>query len=247
LKKNIISLTILALVMMLAVPTMAASDDIKVYVNANQINFPDQKPLINADSRTLVPVRFISEALGAKVDWIALTRTVKIDYEGTTILLVIGLKQATVGTDMVALDTKADIVNDRTMVPLRFVSECLGANVEWNGEKREIYITTADYVSDESLIDSELVLETPPPGDNPYNVNLTVIILYHYGSQIEPQLADLEELLENRFGNEAAPVMEYIRTKDGTNTRLETKDWTIKGKLVRVYDSIGEVSVQVWN
>lgn len=141
-KKIIICLIIMALVMTASTSALAIPDEIKVYVNESLISFPDQKPFINVDNRTLVPVRFVSEALGAEVNWDVTNRKVDISHEGKTILLVIGSKQATVETSIITLDTKAEIVNDRTMVPLRFVSECLGAEVEWNGEKREIYIST---------------------------------------------------------------------------------------------------------
>ena len=49
---------------------------------------------------------------------------------------------AKVNTGQVTLDTTASITNDRTMVPLRFVSECLNAQVDWNGQARAVYITT---------------------------------------------------------------------------------------------------------
>ena len=139
-----ISTVIIMLFLLLAVTgyAMAATVPIRVFVDGTEVQFTDQKPYINADNRTLVPVRFVSEALGAEVDWIALTRTVKINYNGKLILLEIGIKKATVGTSLVTLDTAPAITNDRTMVPLRFVSECLGAQVEWNGQARAIYITT---------------------------------------------------------------------------------------------------------
>lgn len=110
---------------------LAAEQPIRVFVDGTEVSFPDQKPFINSDNRTLVPVRFVSEALGAEVDWIGLTRTVQINYNDKLILLEIGLKKATVGLSIVSLDTAPAIVNDRTMVPLRFVSECLGAEVDW--------------------------------------------------------------------------------------------------------------------
>ena len=109
----------------------AAAASIRVFIDGTEVQFPDQKPVINSDNRTLVPVRFVSEALGAEVEWISETRTVKINYKEKTILLEIGQKQALVGTSIIMLDTKAEIMNERTMVPLRFVSECLGAVVDW--------------------------------------------------------------------------------------------------------------------
>lgn len=126
------------------VPTVAtaATDVIRVYVDDVEIKFPDQKPFINKDNRTMVPVRFVSNALGAKVEWTENVKMVVINYEGKTILLTVGENFARIGTKKISLDTSATIVNNRTMIPLRFVSECLGGNVYWNGKEKKIFITT---------------------------------------------------------------------------------------------------------
>jgi hypothetical protein len=116
--------------------------DITVIVNGKKVNFPDQKPYINNDDRTLVPVRFVSEALGAEVEWHGSQRLVKIIHSDKTIDLVIGEKRAKVNNQYKYFDTKATITpKDRTMVPLRFVSETLGARVNWEGFTRTVTIT----------------------------------------------------------------------------------------------------------
>lgn len=125
-----------------ALPAFAATDDVRVYVDEVEIAFPDQKPFINTDNRTMVPVRFVSNALGAEVDWLADSRTVQIKHEGEILLLTVGEKFARRGAERIDIDTSAVIIGNRTMVPLRFVSECLGAHVYWNAEKRKVFITT---------------------------------------------------------------------------------------------------------
>jgi hypothetical protein len=227
----------------------AAGGEINVYVDGAKIKFTDQKPYINSDNRTLVPVRFVSEALGAKVDWMASTKTVKIEYDSKLIVLEIGLPKATVGTNVVALDTAPAITNSRTMVPLRFVSECLGAQVEWKAAESAVYITTAQRAKDEALIDSDLILDTPPPGDNQYNVNLSATIDYRFNRPIEPQIIDLKELLERRFSpEEVKPIIDYIRTKKiGDGSHLPEKGWTIGNKTLCVSDAIAGVTVTIWN
>jgi len=115
--------------------------EITVIVNGQKVNFPDQKPYINDDDRTLVPVRFVSEALGANVEWHGSQRLVKIKHMNKVIDLVIGEKRAKVNNEYKHFDTKAMISSkDRTMVPLRFVSETLGAKVEWDGSTRTVTI-----------------------------------------------------------------------------------------------------------
>jgi hypothetical protein len=117
---------------------------VNVKVNGIDVKFKDAKPFINSENRTVVPVRFVAEALGAKVDWKGETRTVIIDQEQKHIELVIGAMEATVDSETVKFDTKAEIYFDRTFVPLRFVSEALGATVGWNGETRTVTIDTTE-------------------------------------------------------------------------------------------------------
>jgi len=86
----------------------------------------DVPPTI-VEGRTLVPVRFFAEAFGADVGWNSETRTVTITYQGRTMSFVIG--EASPG-----MDVPAQIIDDRTMVPLRFISEFFGATVHWDEE-----------------------------------------------------------------------------------------------------------------
>lgn len=115
-----------------SVPTNAENnDEIKVQLNGKPLNFADQKPVVIND-RTLVPLRGIFEALGAKVDWDDETQTVIATQGDTVIGLKIGDESALVNGQVKVLDQPALLLNDRTMVPLRFVSEALGASVDWD-------------------------------------------------------------------------------------------------------------------
>lgn len=102
----------------------------------------DAAPFINADvGRTLVPVRFISEAIGAEVNWEPKTRQATITDERKQIILTIGSKDVLVNGEKQTIDCAATIYSNRTYVPLRFVSETLEAQVDYNEETREITIT----------------------------------------------------------------------------------------------------------
>ena len=94
-----------------------------------------------ANDRTMLPIRFIAEALGAKVDWIEDSQTVKITAENIDISLVIGESFATVNGEKIVLDSPSFIENDRTYLPLRFVAENLGAEVQWDGATQTVTIT----------------------------------------------------------------------------------------------------------
>ncbi|WP_134703422.1 stalk domain-containing protein [Ammoniphilus sp. YIM 78166] len=103
----------------------------------------DVQPFIDIQSkRTMVPVRFISEALGAEVKWDAQTRIVTLEASGKSIRLKIGDHQAWVNEKQEMLDSKAIIRNDRTFVPLRFISETFGAKVDWIGTENKVVVKT---------------------------------------------------------------------------------------------------------
>ncbi|MEA3313702.1 MAG: stalk domain-containing protein [Caldisericota bacterium] len=96
--------------------------------------------------RTVVPIRAIVEALGGTISWESKTRKVTINFETTTIELWIDNPKAKVNGAEVWIDTdnhdvKPIIVNDRTMLPLRFVAESLGCDVGWDNDTRTITIT----------------------------------------------------------------------------------------------------------
>lgn len=92
------------------------------------------------DDRTLVPVREIVEGLGGTVEWNGSERSVRAVIDGRTIDLTIDSAVMTVdGTDN-ELDVPAQIINEKTMIPLRAVSEAVGASVDWDGSIRCVYI-----------------------------------------------------------------------------------------------------------
>jgi len=93
------------------------------------------------EGRTVVPIRFVAEALGAKVDWNKTTRKVMLEKDGTKIEIVIDQKEAVVDGQKVALDAPAIVRNDVTLLPIRFVSESLKMKVFF--DDGEIVITDA--------------------------------------------------------------------------------------------------------
>lgn len=99
------------------------------------------------EDRVMVPMRSIFEALGAEVEWNPDSRSITARSGSVTVLLTIGSSTAFIyspgenGTVAVNLDAPPVIVGDRTIVPLRFVSESLKAAVRWDGSTRTVYIT----------------------------------------------------------------------------------------------------------
>jgi hypothetical protein len=131
---------ILVVTYLLSIPTAAVELPIRVVVNGAKINFPDAEPFIDENSRTQVPIRFVGEALGADVSWDGNTRKVTITLNGRKVVLQIGNKNYEVNGKQNQMDTVALLKESRTFVPVRFVSEALGATVKWNANIRTVYI-----------------------------------------------------------------------------------------------------------
>ena len=110
----------------------------QMFVNGKIV--PLDAPPIIVNSRTLVPLRAIAEALGADVNWNPDTRQVTVKLNDTTILLTIGSPLAMVNGLIIPIDTTPIISNGRTMVPLRFIAETLNAEVSWNPDSKTVDI-----------------------------------------------------------------------------------------------------------
>lgn len=117
----------------------AAADAVRVVMNGSPMSF-DVPPVIIND-RTMVPLRAIFERLGASVDWDGDTRTVTSSLGNITVRLTVGDSVMYINGTPVGLDAPACIIDDRTMVPLRAVSEAYGADVDWDGSTDTVYIT----------------------------------------------------------------------------------------------------------
>ncbi|SUB74438.1 stalk domain-containing protein [Peptoniphilus indolicus] len=91
----------------------------------------DTVPFVQ-DSRTLVPVRFVAEAIGAQVEWDAENQIVKITNNDSVMTLKVGENNYSLNDKTSEMDTKSIIKDSRTFIPIRFVAEALGLYVEYN-------------------------------------------------------------------------------------------------------------------
>lgn len=118
-------------------PDLSATQP-RVVVDSNPVPL-DVAPT-NVSGSLLVPIRAISEALGAEVSWDQATQAVTLTLGGTMVKLVLGSKQATLSGKTVTLTVAAVNVNGRILVPLRFVGESFGAEVAWKQETQTVVI-----------------------------------------------------------------------------------------------------------
>lgn len=148
------------------VASVSAADDsaadasaINLVVSGNAIEC-DQAPVI-VEGRTLIPLRAVAESVGAEVEWVAETKTVEIDNALLGAKLAIGSNELeltnklTNTTETKEIDVPAQIINDRTMVPVRAVAENFGLDVDWDQDTRTVFVT----VPEAETVDEETTVE----------------------------------------------------------------------------------------
>ncbi|MGN7381957.1 copper amine oxidase N-terminal domain-containing protein [Paenibacillus sp. SAFN-117] len=121
-------------------PLVIGFDPIKVLIDKKLLSF--EQPPVLIDGNTLVPMRAIFEQLGAKIEWNQEEYSVTATKGNTTIYLKIGDKQAKRNGETINLEVPAQLVQSNTMVPVRFISESLGAHVEWDDMTKTVVIET---------------------------------------------------------------------------------------------------------
>lgn len=125
--------------------TVNSENSIKIKVNCENIEM-DTAPILE-NNRTLVPIRVV-EQLGFTVEWEDLTKRVYIVGENRELSVQIGNMFAETNIDgferTQLLDTPPKIHNNRTMVPIRFISETMGLVVEWDGENNTVIINSPE-------------------------------------------------------------------------------------------------------
>lgn len=149
----IVTLAILALLMAALALTVSAADEVRVEMTIGQADYTvngtaktmDSVLYVNSDDRTMVPLRFLGEAIGAEVTWNDTAGTASVRYSGTTVTFPLNSKEMIVNGKTQETDTMAVIVNDRTMIPLRAAAEAIGSTVFY--DKGVVTFVRADAVT----------------------------------------------------------------------------------------------------
>lgn len=139
--KKAVSILLMVVIMAMCV-SVSAQSDVKVTLDVNEIFFPDAKPFIDERDRVLVPIRFVSEALGSVVDWENETKTAIIKQGKDEIRYTVYQPIAYLNGEMMVMDTYGILKDCRTMVPIRFISELLGCTVVWDEKTSTVVITS---------------------------------------------------------------------------------------------------------
>ena len=156
--------------------TVLADSDIKVVVNGENIDFTgDQEPVIQK-GRTLVPFRAVFEKMGAEVNWFEDIKLCEATYGSITVSIAIGDDKVTIGEgNVIETYVPAQIINGRTMVPLRVLSESIGADVSWDGETKTVSVTTPEPAGEiPASLEYDMTEETYEDEDG----NVTIVYTY---------------------------------------------------------------------
>ncbi|MBP2019637.1 D-alanyl-D-alanine carboxypeptidase [Symbiobacterium terraclitae] len=163
-RRRLVGLVTATALLVSAAPALATdTQPLALYVNGRELFLP-QVPILK-ENRVLVPMRAYLESLGAEVGWEP-PDLVTAALGGRTVQLRIGEQTALVDGRSVPLDVPAQLIEDRTYVPLRFLSEGLGATVEYDGEAAAVTVQTAPPGQLE-VIDGPLNVRQSPSTSSP--------------------------------------------------------------------------------
>lgn len=214
---------------------------IRVDVDGQPLSF--NVPPMHVNGRVMVPLRGIFEALGARVDWNSNSRTIHATSSDTDVELIIGDRNAMVNGQTVRLDTPAMILRGSTMVPLRFVSEALGADVKWFQATQSVSITTGTKISMRDPLDDGYIepsYDSGPLDSDQYeyvsfsnaelDTLLAPIALYP-----DPLIAQL--LPAATFPDQIIDAYDLTRRSGGSRD-IDRQYWDISVKAIAYYPSV---------
>ncbi len=211
---------------------MAGAQSVQVTVNGCQVDCSDGAPYLDRETaRVYVPLRFVSEALGAVVDWDAEsgTATVRLEDADRSVQMAVGASVPVIdGSPGVTLDAPARLEDGRLMVPLRFISEALGFRTTWDAEKATVSIGGRDDSGSvpgggpTSQFAFDLFGELYVPGENmfasPASVYLALAVLYNGASgetrEAMTQVLQARGLDAEEFNRRCAAVREALAAPD---------------------------------
>lgn len=205
-KKIIAALFIAIIALVIYIEPAYAAGEVRIFINTNnEIEMEDyEKPFIDENGRTLVPIRIVSESLGAKVDWekAGNVETVTITKGSNKIVLKVGSNKAMLNGQEKVLDTQAVRKGEKIFVPVRFVSECLGAKVDW--------INTPFIKNSVNISDNTVKYIPPIPKYPKTKIDCTATILPITPEEVEPFDPAVAQII--RY----VPDMNKWQYRDGT-------------------------------
>jgi hypothetical protein len=193
--------------------SVARADNINVRVNGDLVRFYGTQPR-EIDGRIMVPLRGVLEQMGATVDWIASDQTVIATRGTKEITLPIGSRIAKVNGNEVQLDVPAMTLAGSTMVPLRFVSEALGADVVWLSRTQTVMIDSGNSESFRAYRRPPPAVDVVPPRSDYIRPERRRVII-ESGSVIPVRLDDRLNSRDSNPGDRFTATVESGREDCG--------------------------------
>jgi hypothetical protein len=132
-------MTILMTISMCCIPA-SANEEVGVFLDGDLLEFDVQPQIING--RTMVPMRKIFESLGATVEWENSTQLIRAKRQDITVVMQINSPVMSVNGRNITLDVPPQLVNGRTLVPVRAVAESFDVNVVWDEIYNSVVLST---------------------------------------------------------------------------------------------------------
>jgi N-acetylmuramoyl-L-alanine amidase len=152
---RLVKLVLMVMIVVLSGTAVSFADTGQIKIRPDGVDIPCDSPPVIVDRRTLVPARAVFEAMGGTVGWNEASREVNIVVRDINVNLKIGSRTAYISGEGQQLDVPARIIKNRTMIPVRFVSEAVGFQVSWDDKNRIVGIVTpAEEPDDRTAIKS---------------------------------------------------------------------------------------------
>lgn len=222
---------ILGMMMMSSSISTLAQSQVKVTINNEQVSFDEAGPFVDRNNRTLVPLRFISEKLGAQVKWDSKAQTVTVTASSQEVVLTVGQAQMIVNGVKTTMDTKPVMKDGRVFVPVKYISEVLGVEVKWIAEESTVAIsnelpgnTVVAKVNDEVVTAREVIAQ----------INYEIAMM-QYQYQYDASYFETDEA-KAYIKERKAEIVDYI---------IKNKVALIKGKEMKLQPTAAEVNAQL--
>lgn len=217
---------------------MPKMDVVTVRVNGEDITFEDADALPKIiNDRTMLAARTFYEKIGAKVDWNGKDKTVTVTKDNDKVILTVGANKALVNGKEVKLDSPATIINDKTYIPVRFVSEAFGYKVKYDANEGmpivDIFNITEKELADKlAEIEKEdnykMIASMKSSGQKDEEI-IKMLKDSYKGEELEKVLAAKEDLDKNpellkKYQDQIKKEMEEILGKDSKEEVAEKKE-----------------------
>ncbi|QSX05302.1 hypothetical protein JYG23_11535 [Sedimentibacter sp. zth1] len=134
---------------------------VDISIDGLKVNFTKHSgyPFVDANNRTMVPLRLTMESIGAKVDWDSANKTAIVTKGETEVKVKIGESYIYKNREKLKNDTAAIIKNKKTYLPIRAVLECFGATINWDGKTKTVLVNTQEDVNFVTLIENMPIID----------------------------------------------------------------------------------------